>query len=157
MENYNFIDAVLFFGLEKNFSRKEFQKAYHALSMKYHPDRGEFTSDVLFIELVKYREVIEEYLENRENLDSKSIKNSKDYQIYREAKFIENESILNYFKKRDGLKISLKENENPELKILKTKLNSAKEKYEEILSNYPKSIWLEDSKNSIQRIEIWFH
>lgn len=125
--------------------------------MKYHPDRGEFTSDVLFIELVKYREVIEEYLENRENLDSKSIKNSKDYQIYREAKFIENESILNYFKKRDGLKISLKENENPELKILKTKLNSAKEKYEEILSNYPKSIWLEDSKNSIQRIEIWFH
>lgn len=155
MENHNLLDAILFFGLEVNFSRQEFHKAFHNLAMRYHPDRGEFTSDVLFVELIRYKVILEEYLEIRENRNHENAKKSKEYEIYKEAKRIENEAVLSYFKQRDGQQILLQEQENPELKVLKSRLTVAKNKYQTIILNHPESVWVEDSKDSIHRIDIW--
>ncbi len=155
MEKSDLLNAIEFFGLEKNFSRKEFHKTFHSLALKYHPDKGEFTTDVLFIELVRYKEILEIFLENKERLSDDKNKNSKEYGIYKEGKSIESEAFLSYFKKRDGQKIKLSEKENPELKELKIKLGLAKEKLEQIIREYPNSLWAEDSKDSIHRIEIW--
>lgn len=147
-------NALKFFSLEENFTEEELKKQYYLLARKYHPDMGEFTSSVLFLELLKYKSILETYHESKQS--SEVSESLDDYTIYKAAKKIENLAVLKYFHARDGIQIRLDKSENPQLIHLRKELSQAKKMYETILKEYPKSIWTKDAKESIDRILVWF-
>lgn len=55
-------DSLQFLGLTSGFTEGELRDSYHRLAKKYHPDTGEYTSDVMFVELNKHYEFLKEYL-----------------------------------------------------------------------------------------------
>lgn len=55
-------DSLQFLGLNSGFTESELRESYHKLAKKYHPDTGEYTSDVMFVELNKHYESLKEYL-----------------------------------------------------------------------------------------------
>ncbi|TGL99748.1 J domain-containing protein [Leptospira jelokensis] len=55
-------DSLQFLGLSSGFTEAELKDSYHRLAKKYHPDTGEFTSDVMFVELNKHYESLKEFL-----------------------------------------------------------------------------------------------
>lgn len=151
-------EALDFFHLEKNFSLPDLQSRYRELAKKYHPDKGEFTSEVLFIQLLEYKQILEKYLLENEN---KPIgfenKKESDYEIYKKAKQIENDAILNYFNSRKNIpSVELDLEKNPELKILIEELKKAKALYEELIKKFPNSIWTRDAKDSIESMKVWW-
>lgn len=165
-----FREALEFFGLGSDFDSDDLKKRYHALALKYHPDRGEYTSDVLFVQLLHYKSVLEEILLERMNTvvedfppkkktdRTSSEKSRSDYEIYKTAKKIENDAILQYFHSRkNNLQMELSIEKNPELKILLTNLEKAKALYELLLKDHPSSIWIRDAKDSLESMKVWWN
>ncbi len=160
MKNDELIQEALdFFNLDSDFEETELKRNFHILALKFHPDRGEYTSEVLFVQLIKYKEILDKHLESKKNLTSqeksKTLGSKKEYEIYKNAKNMESSAILDYFKSRDGNPLQLLEKNNPELVVLRKKLEKSKELYLKIIHDFPTSIWLHDAKESIERIDVW--
>jgi hypothetical protein len=161
-------DALLFFSLPKAFTKEELKRRYRELALKYHPDRGEYTSDVLFVQLMNYYSYLENYLNlfysesfgvsNDSVLHNSNQKITKDeYKIYKEIKTRESESILYYFKSRKNLpSVELDPKKNPELNELRVKLDKIKKDYNEFIKLYPNSIWVADILDSIENLKVWW-
>jgi hypothetical protein len=142
-------DSLDFFELKFNYTKEELKQKYHELAKKYHPDSSEFTSAEIFLEVLKHKEILETNLLSKETKELKT-----DYEIYKEAKKIENESIRIYFQKRN-LNHNLS---SPELDYeieLKINLEKAKNLYLKIIYDFPNSIWITDAKDSIQSLSNW--
>ncbi|MCG6145336.1 DnaJ domain-containing protein [Leptospira bandrabouensis] len=168
------IDSLHFLGLGLGFSESELKESYHKLAKKYHPDSGEFTSDVMFLELKKHYESLKDYLlihpeeesflsENRESGDlfekgNPFTKPSKDpvFHEYKLAKEKETEAILRYYEKRNLHPIELSENANKELVQLRKDLEPVLSVYAEILKKHPSSLWASDAKDSLDRLRVWW-
>ena len=150
-------DALSFFALGETFTHEELKRSFHELALKFHPDRGEFTSPVLFQELLRYHGILERSLKIKAASVEKISEriNDPDYGIYRKAKSLENAAVLSYFKSRAGSTVRLNESSNPELSVLREKLGLARELYSNLKRQFPGSIWEKDSSDSIGRIDIW--
>jgi hypothetical protein len=158
-------DALLFFSLPLSFEKEDLKKRYRELALKYHPDRGEYTSDVLFVQLMQYHSFLESYLDKKDSqeipsevLSPVSTKpNREEYNHYKDLKYRENEAILYYFNSRKNLKaVELDERKNKELAELKGKLEKIKQEYEDFTKTYPNSIWNQDIIDSIENLKVWF-
>ncbi len=145
----NVDESLEFFGLKKNYTKEDLKHRFHELAKKYHPDSSEFTSAYIFLEVLKHKEILENNLIHHTPKELKS-----DYEIYKEAKKIENDSIRIYFQKR-----SLNHNlTSPDFDYeieLKKNLSESKFLYEKLISEFPNSIWVTDAKDSIQSLSIW--
>ena len=149
-------DAFQFFGMDRNVTEETFKHRFHELALKYHPDKVEFNSDIVFLELMKHRQILAEFFENRHNHEEvfKKTAATDDYALYKEAKQIQNDSILKYFKSRE--KFNNKTSPNADFEIqLREDLKIAKSKYLELIREHPKSLWIADAGDSIQSIDIW--
>lgn len=158
-------DALLFFSLPLSFEKADLKKRYRELALKYHPDRGEYTSDVLFVQLMQYHSFLESYLDKKDSqvipsevLSPVSTKpNREEYNHYKDLKYRENEAILYYFNSRKNLKaVELDERKNKELAELKGKLEKIKQEYDDFTKTYPNSIWNQDIIDSIENLKVWF-
>ncbi|TGL47917.1 molecular chaperone DnaJ [Leptospira meyeri] len=166
-------DSLHFLGLGPGFTESELKESYHKLAKKYHPDSGEFTSDVMFLELNKHYESLKDHLlihPEEESSFSKSSdlfvssevpsssKPSKDpvFQEYKLAKEKETEAILNYYEKRNLHPIELSESLNKELVQLRKDLEPVLSVYAEILKKHPTSLWAKDAKDSLERLRVWW-
>ncbi|TGL37615.1 J domain-containing protein [Leptospira perdikensis] len=166
-------DSLHFLGLSPGFTELELKESYHKLAKKYHPDSGEFTSDVMFLELNKHYESLKDHLlihPEEESSFSRSrdvsissevppgSKPSKDpvFQEYKLAKEKETEAILRYYEKRNLHPIELSENLNKELVQLRKDLEPVLSVYAEILKKHPTSIWANDAKDSLERLRVWW-
>ncbi|EKR72887.1 J domain-containing protein [Leptospira noguchii] len=153
--------ALEFFGLKPGFNEEDLKERFYFLSKKYHPDTGEFSNDSLFKELIEYRDVLQSYLVQKtfqKSNISLGLKNSnqEDYNIYKNAREIYDFAIHEYYKITEGNPIFLKGNENFALRKLRQSLEISKSKFEELIVLYPQSIWVADSKRTLEKIEIWF-
>ncbi|EMO91444.1 J domain-containing protein [Leptospira noguchii] len=153
--------ALEFFGLKPGFNEEDLKERFYFLSKKYHPDTGEFSNDSLFKELIEYRDVLQSYLVQKtfqkSNIPSSSKNfNQEDYNIYKNAREIYDFAIHEYYKITEGNPIFLKGNENFALRKLRQSLEISKSKFEELIVLYPQSIWVADSKRTLEKIEIWF-
>lgn len=153
--------AIEFFGLKPGFNEEDLKERFYFLSKKYHPDTGEFSNDSLFKELIEYRDVLQSYLVQKtfqKSNISLGLKNSnqEDYNIYKNAREIYDFAIHEYYKITEGNPIFLKGNENFALRKLRQSLEISKSKFEELIVLYPQSIWVADSKRTLEKIEIWF-
>ncbi|EMI65055.1 molecular chaperone DnaJ [Leptospira noguchii] len=153
--------ALEFFGLKPGFNEEDLKERFYFLSKKYHPDTGEFSNDSLFKELIEYRDVLQSYLVQKTFQKSNiplGLKNSnqEDYNIYKNAREIYDFAIHEYYKITEGNPIFLKGNENFALRKLRQSLEISKSKFEELIVLYPQSIWVADSKRTLEKIEIWF-
>ena len=65
MSSMDVNDAFQFFGLEVTATEEVFKHRFHELALKYHPDKGEFNSEVVFLELMKllYKNLIKTWPE----------------------------------------------------------------------------------------------
>lgn len=165
-------DSLHFLGLAPGFTESELKESYHKLAKKYHPDSGEFTSDVMFLELNKHYESLKDYLlihpEDESSLygsgegssDSKVsyVKPSKDpvFHEYKLAKEKETEAILRYYEKRNLHPIELSDNLNKELVQLRKDLEPVLSVYAEILKKHSTSLWANDAKDSLERLRVWW-
>ncbi|XDD44012.1 DnaJ domain-containing protein [Leptospira sp. WS60.C2] len=175
-------DSLQFLGLRSGFTEAELKESYHKLAKKYHPDTGEFTSEVMFLELNKHYETLkesllvhaeeeenteegEEFVESSERIRTKTnsinqseTKPSKDpiFQEYKVAKEKETEAILRYYEKRNLHPIELSSSLNKELLQLQKELEPVIQVYANILKNFPSSLWAPDAKNSLERLRVWW-
>ncbi len=147
-------DAFQFFGLEITTTEEIFKHRFHELALKYHPDKGEFNSEVVFLELMKHRQTLEKFFETRHEHEEAFSKAENDYALYKEAKKIQNDSILKYFKSREKNNNQTSPNADFEIQ-LKEELIRAKAKYIKLMQEHPTSLWIPDSKDSIQSIDVW--
>lgn len=168
-EEFLLKQALDFFGFHSNqFTSQQLRTKYRELALRYHPDAGEFSSEVLFQELVRARETLEQYLETsnptqegsaHSQLSSRQESNTSpkndDFSRYRSAKKRENDLILNYFGKTEGNPIFLSESDNPELRHLKVELRFVLAWYESILKDYPRTLFRSDIEKSIEKIRVW--
>ncbi|TGL08682.1 molecular chaperone DnaJ [Leptospira levettii] len=171
-------DSLHFLGLSSGFTESDLKESYHKLAKKYHPDSGEFTSDVMFVELNKHYENLKEFLlihteetyvdpdgnvshsknTNQSIKESLENKPSKDpiFQEYKLAKEKETEVILRYFEKRNLHPIELSSALNKELVQLQKELEPVLQVYANILKQHPTSLWANDAKNSMERLRVWW-
>ncbi|MCB1142863.1 MAG: molecular chaperone DnaJ [Leptospiraceae bacterium] len=163
--NEEWEEALLFFSLDPQFSKEDMTSRFRDLANRYHPDKGEFTSDVMFVKLLHYKNILESHLgdiriktsgsnpgESRDTVIQRN-----DYSLYREAKKLENEAIYRYYKlRKKHSTVELDENKNLELHKLREQLEIVRTKYEEFLIQYPDSIWVGDVKDSLDNISVWW-
>lgn len=165
-------DSLHFLGLSPGFTESELKESYHKLAKKYHPDSGEFTSDVMFLELNKHYESLKDYLlihpedetflqgsgEGSSDTKIPSPKPSKDpvFHEYKLAKEKETEAILRYYEKRNLHPIELSDNLNKELVQLRKDLEPVLSVYAEILKKHSTSLWANDAKDSLERLRVWW-
>ncbi|MDV6237108.1 J domain-containing protein [Leptospira ellisii] len=156
--------ALGFLGLEPGFTSEELKRRFYLLSKKYHPDTGEFSNDSLFKKLIEFRDVLEGHLEEitfqKMNVVSES-ENAKagendDYGVYRQGREIYDAALHEYYKLTDGNPIFLKGEENPALRKLRSSLEISKSRFEKLIRSFPKSIWVGDAKDTLQKIAVWF-
>ncbi|GBF37751.1 molecular chaperone DnaJ [Leptospira johnsonii] len=158
MEDGDLLSRALdFYGLPKKFDANLVRSRFRELSRKYHPDSGEYETDLLFKELVQLRDVLLSSLENETFV---SLENSKEdpegFQFYKLAKQKAANAIEKYFQFTDGNPVYLKKEDNPALLRLREELKAAKEELEEFLGKFPKSIWKEDTETTLKKISVWF-
>ncbi|TGL23607.1 molecular chaperone DnaJ [Leptospira bourretii] len=166
-------DSLNFLGLSAGFTESELKESYHKLAKKYHPDSGEFTSDVMFLELNKHYESLKDHLlihpeDDFSHLVSGEVcgdsevppitKPSKDpvFHEYKLAKEKETEAILRYYEKRNLHPIELSESLNKELVQLRKDLEPVLSVYAEIVKKHPSSLWANDAKDSLDRLRVWW-
>ncbi|RHX80325.1 DnaJ domain-containing protein [Leptospira yasudae] len=158
--------ALEFLGLNPDFSEEDLKYRFYFLSKKYHPDTGEFSSDSLFKELIEYRDVLSDHLEQKtfkktnisSTAPSSQSKTSKDaeYSLYKQAREIYDSAVHEYYKLTDGNPIFLKGEENPALRKLRHSLEISKSGFETLIASYPQSIWVADAKDTLHKIDVWF-
>lgn len=172
MEHGNLLERALeFLGLTPDFSEEDLKNRFYFLSKKYHPDTGEFSSDSLFKELIEYRDVLSDHLEQKTfkktNISPSNVssaysssqsKTSKDaeYSLYKQAREIYDSAVHEYYKLTDGNPIFLKGEENPALRKLRHSLEISKSGFETLIASYPQSIWVADAKDTLHKIDVWF-
>jgi len=162
-------EALSFLHLTESSNEQELKTSYHGLAKKYHPDSGEYDSDILFRELQKQYEFLKAHYANYGNFKlpgvsipdesiTKKSKTKKDpiFELYKTAKDRETRAILSYFEKTKNSPLHLDEKGNKSLEGLRKDLDPVRKIYLEILSLYPESIWAKDSKESLQRISVWW-
>ncbi|MDX1958892.1 MAG: hypothetical protein SFU98_09980 [Leptospiraceae bacterium] len=153
--------ALMFFQLEESYTFEELTKKFRELAFKYHPDRGEFTSETMFQELMNYKSILEENLLNPIQKEIKSKprkKTDQSYEIYSKAKKLENETILGYFKARKKMPlVVLSQSDNPDLIELRKKLELCKLLYEKLIKEFPNSIWKMDAQDSLSNLSVWWN
>ncbi len=166
MEEEDLLELALeFFNLKPDFTEEEFHSRYRELAKKFHPDSSEYTSTILFNELIRSKEILESYLKTNsvnhstEGFNSTPINPTKkrdaSYALYKKAKEEENIAILEYFEKTKGNPVFLNPEENPPLKKLIASLAIPLQAYNKILTEFPDSIWANDAKDSIKRLGAW--
>lgn len=146
-------EALAFFHLTEEHGLNDIHTRYHELAKKYHPDKGEFSSDVMFKELLKYRDVL---IENEKTKVKKNNKKDPIFAIYRHAKQKESEALIRYFDEVKNLQVILDEKHNQYLRRLKADLTEPIQVYNEICKNHPDSIWFQDCLQSIERLKVWY-
>ncbi|EQA47268.1 DnaJ domain protein [Leptospira broomii serovar Hurstbridge str. 5399] len=162
MEDGDLLSRALdFYGLPKKYNEDLVRSRFRELSRKYHPDSGEFESDVLFKELVNLRDVLLESLGKYEESNSHSRKEERredrdGFLTYKAAKQIAADALEEYFKKTEGNPVFLNPEENSELRKLRINLMEAKTVLQEFIRNYPTSIWRSDAEETLKRIGVWF-
>ncbi len=162
-------EALSFLHLTESSTEQDLKTTYHQLAKKYHPDSGEFDSDILFHELQKHHEFLKSYLSDHGSFrfKSKEIPGHKKkepkkegsdpiFNLYKLAKEEETKAILDYFERTKNTPLHLDELKNKNLIELRFKLEPVRKKYQEIVSEHPESIWAKDSKDSLQRISVWW-
>lgn len=147
-------DAFQFFGLEVTVSEEVFKHRFHELALKYHPDKGEFNSEVVFLELMKHRHILEKFFLNRHEHEQAFKKTTNDYALYKEAKQLQNDSILKYFKSREKFNNQTSPDADFEIQ-LREELTIAKAKYLKLIEDHPTSLWIADARDSIASIDVW--
>lgn len=147
-------DAFQFFGLDRSATEEIFNRRFHELAFKYHPDRGEFNSNIIFLELMKHRQTLGNFFENRNNHIEAFKKLADDFTLYKQAKQLENDAIIKYFKSREKFNNQTAPNADFEIQ-LREELKTAKTKYLELIREYQNSVWIRDAKDSIQSIDVW--
>ncbi|EMJ96980.1 MULTISPECIES: molecular chaperone DnaJ [unclassified Leptospira] len=158
MEDGDLLSRALdFYGLPKKFDANLVRSRFRELSRKYHPDSGEYETDLLFKELVQLRDVL---LASLGNESSVILENSKEdpegFQFYKLAKQKAANAIEKYFQFTDGNPVYLKKEDNPALLRLREELEEAKKELGKFLEKYPKSIWKEDTETTLKKINVWF-
>jgi hypothetical protein len=148
--------ALDFLGLSLPFSLEDLQLRYKELAKKFHPDKGEYTSPVLFQELNRSRLILENYLLGHESPSPKSPTKDDSYDLYKKAKNIENSSIIKYYEVKEKNIVILEEHYNPYIQTLRKELEEAISIYKIIIEKYPNSIWVSDAKASWDKLKIWF-
>jgi hypothetical protein len=170
-------EALAFLHLSESSTEQDLKATYHLLAKKYHPDTGEFDSDILFQELQKHYEFLKTWWNDKGNFilshstkqpivepniinsyRSRSTKQGNDpiFNLYKLAKEVETRAILDYFEKTKNTPLELHETKNKNLSELRKALEPAKNKYQEIVKLYPQSIWAKDSGDSLQRLSVWW-
>ncbi len=169
-------EALAFLHLVDSSSSQDLKNSYHKLAKKYHPDTGEYDSDILFQELQKHYDFLTLWWsENgsfrmsnlstnkgssrkKEKQESVQRKDSGEpiFALYKEAKDLETKAILDYFEKTKNAPLNLDESKNKAVSALRKALEPVLAKYHEIVHLYPQSIWASDSKDSIQRLSVWW-
>ncbi len=154
-------EAKAFFGITEPFDLADVKELYHKLAKKYHPDTGEYTSDILFLELKRHYEVLKNHLsfpsEKKEFQSEHAIRQKdKVFLLYKENKQRETEAILEYYESRSNLPIQLSDTENLDLTKLRKALEPVVATYLKILEHNPESIWIPDIKDSVQRLKVWY-
>ncbi|PJZ76081.1 molecular chaperone DnaJ [Leptospira neocaledonica] len=158
MEDGDLLSRALdFYGLPKKFDANLVRSRFRELSRKYHPDSGEYETDLLFKELVQLRDVLLSFLETETSTILENVKEDPDgFQIYKLAKQKAAKAIEKYFQFTEGNPVFLKKEDNPALLRLREELETAKEELEEFLEKFPKSIWKEDTETTLKKIKVWF-
>lgn len=155
-------EALAFFALDRSVSQDQIKERYHVLAKKYHPDSGEFTSPVLFQELQKYYEVLVQAEFAKDQIPnipySKPDKQRKDqtFEKYKKAKEWETIAILDYYEKTKYQPLVLKAEENPALMELRKTLLPVIKELEDIVLEKPPSIWVNDARDSLKRLSVWW-
>ena len=156
------MNALLFFSLEPNFTREDLKKRYRELAKKYHPDMGEYTTDILFVQLLSYNSLLEDYLQRERYHRSNTVQpressSNQEYSLYKESKSREREAVHRYYKSRENIPIvELDEKKNKELLELREKLDIVKKEYLDFIKKYPGSIWIPDILESLENMKIWW-
>ena len=156
------LNALLFFSLEPNFTREDLKKRYRELAKKYHPDMGEYTTDVLFVQLLSYNSLLEDYLQGlRQHGDNtvqpRESKSNTEYTLYKESKSKERDAIHRYYKSRENIPVvELDEKKNKELIELREKLDAVRKEYIDFLKKFPNSIWIPDIQESLENMKLWW-
>ncbi|TGL29815.1 molecular chaperone DnaJ [Leptospira koniambonensis] len=158
MEDGDLLSRALdFYGLPKKFDANLVRSRFRELSRKYHPDSGEYETDIMFKELVQLRDVL---LSSLQDESFAILENSKEdpegFQFYKLAKQKAAQAIERYFQFTDGNPVYLKKEDNPALLRLRQELETAKNELEEFLAKFPKSIWKEDTETTLKKISVWF-
>ncbi|TGL65734.1 molecular chaperone DnaJ [Leptospira sarikeiensis] len=158
MEDGDLLSRALdFYGLPKKFDENLVRTRFRELSRKYHPDSGEYETDVLFKELVQLRDVLLSSLESHSFSSPENGKpDPEGFQFYKEAKQKAASALEKYFQFTDGNPVFLKGEENPALIVLREELRFAKIELENFLQKFPKSIWREDTEKTLKKMEVWF-
>ncbi|TGN13415.1 J domain-containing protein [Leptospira ilyithenensis] len=164
-------EALSFLGLNRFSTEDDLKVNYHKLAKKYHPDTGEFTSEVLFQELQKNYEYLKKYFESNKSFGQIYAEKKKDlvrseksnpipsdpiFVVYKKAKEEETKAILNYFEKTKLSPLNLDEAKNNSLVELRAKLDPVCKIYLDIVKNHPNSLWVKDSKSSLDRLSVWW-
>ncbi|TGK05601.1 molecular chaperone DnaJ [Leptospira langatensis] len=158
MEDGDLLSRALdFYGLPKKFDADLVRTRFRELSRKYHPDSGEYETDLLFKELVQLRDVLLSSLE-KESLSSsyKSREDKEGFSFYKSAKQRAAEALEKYFQFTEGNPVFLKSEDNPALVKLREELGSARKELNEFLVSYPQSIWKDDAEKTVQKLSVWF-
>ncbi|BDA78493.1 molecular chaperone DnaJ [Leptospira kobayashii] len=164
-------EALSFLGLNHFSTEDDLKASYHRLAKKYHPDTGEFTSEILFQELQKNYEYLKKYFESNKSFESfasgkkeeatraersNPVPSDPIFIVYKKAKEEETKAILNYFEKTKLSPLNLDEAKNNALAQLRSKLDPVCRIYLDIAKNHPNSIWANDSKSSLDRLSVWW-
>jgi len=163
-------EALSFLHLTESSTEQDLKSTYHVLAKKYHPDTSDYDSDILFQELQKHYDFLKNYIAEQGSFKSpkkeipvnriqKSTKEGNDpiFNLYKKTKEEETRAILDYFEKTKNTPLHLNESKNKNLSELRRALDPVRNKYREIVSLYPDSIWANDSKDSLQRISVWWN
>ncbi|TGK17514.1 molecular chaperone DnaJ [Leptospira fluminis] len=160
MEDGDLLSRALdFYGLPKKYDENLVRSRFRELSRKYHPDSGEYESDILFKELVRLRDVLLQSLEEAAKKSPSGDSKEEDrngFADYKSAKQSAADALEIYFKRTEGNPVFLQAEENPELRILRTKLSEAKSALERFILSYPDSLWKSDAEDTLKKIGVWF-
>lgn len=143
-------EALQFFDLDEHFTEQKLNERFHELAVKYHPDKGEYSSTEIFCRIMEYRQVLKEYSQGKPQPSAEN-----DYDLYRLAKKVEREALETYFEQTRGNTIWIDAKDNPPLRALRLELFRAIELYDRIIRIFPDSIWTQDSIASMEKISVW--
>ncbi|RME92120.1 MAG: outer membrane protein assembly factor BamD [Candidatus Hydrogenedentota bacterium] len=134
------------------------KQAYHEKALMLHPDKGGNHND--FAALQNAYDFLLQQVEKSNAENTFSIffkthpekKSSDDFSLYKEACSIFSEAFELYFAKPRPVNLDPLD---PDYLQLKERLLQAKHSFGKLLKEYPKSIFVPDSIEKIQKINIW--
>lgn len=160
MEDGDLLSRALdFYGLPKKFDADLVRSRFRELSRKYHPDSGEYETDLLFKELVQLRDVLLLSLETQEDNAVQELSSNEDregFLPYKDAKKKTADALERYFQFTEGNPVYLKGEDNPALRKLREELADIRRDWTGFIEEYPRSIWREDAEKTLKKLSVWF-